>query len=256
MPAQNKVVYNKELGLTYIMSPDGKTQIGHLEGDHSKDPIAYTFGQQGDRFQPQSDETPYTPSSFPDKAKQMAKDFVVNVASQAPMAFSPEMGVPGRAIGSLLAGFGLDQMLNPDRPAEQSAGQAGANTAISSLAELLPNVRMSGPPLLSKNAPGSKGALFGKFGLLSNLLPRFSLETDPLAAAPETLSQKLSNVPPAATRGPKGQFLKQADIQAALKAFQEQRKQVVMDDVMKRLKNNAAGLISNEAFDATVNRPQ
>jgi hypothetical protein len=250
--AQNKVVYNKDLGLTYIIGPDGK-QVGHLEGDQSKNPLAYTLGQSDSRFQPEGAEKPYTSNSFPDKAKQMAKDFVVNVASQAPMAFAPEIGMPGRAVASLLSGFGLDQMLNPDRNPTESMGQAGLNTAVAAGIELLPGVRVSGPPLLSKAAPKSVG--FGKFGMLGNLIPRFSFETDSLAAPELSLGEKLNNVPPPVTRGPRGQFLKQADINAAVQAFKDQRKQVILDDVMRRLKNNAIGLGVNQGIDLTANRP-
>lgn len=251
---QNRVVYNKDLDLTYIMSPDGKTQIGHMEGDQSKNPLAYQMGQPGGN-QPTGNQQPYNASTGPDKIKQMGKDFVVNAASMGPMMLGPELGLPARVLASLISGFGTDQVLNPDRNAAESLGQAGLNTGVSAAIELLPGIKMSGPPLLSKNAP-VKGALFGKYGLISNLIPRLSYETDPLAAPVKTLAEKIGEVPPPTLRGPKGQFLKQSAIDAAKAAHGEAIKGIVVKDIMDRLKTFGKGLAVNEGIDQTVNRPE
>lgn len=150
MPQRNKVTYSKDLDMTYIMSPDGKTPIGSMDGDQTDNPLVYD--PKVAELQMQNVTPPSTAQTGPQKIAQMGKDLAVNAASQAPLmipGMGPILGPAIRVAASLGAGYLADRSINngqhsPYESATQAALNTGVGTAIPWLLERSPNFRAPG----------------------------------------------------------------------------------------------------------------
>lgn len=175
---------------------------------------------------------------------QYGKDLATDAATQLPLALMPEAGIAKRAIVSLLSGFGVDQMVNRDKPMLDSAIDAGTNTATS----------MAIPGMLENSINYKDPKTFGtgaglKFLKGLNLVnpnnwsmePRMMTRPGASQAVPANLGNIVKDF---LTKNPA--MPKQVKLGAA---------GITADDLNKLLKNGA-GMGLNTLFDSTVNRPQ
>lgn len=148
----NKLVYSKDLDYTYIMSPDGKKQLGGLEGDHTNNPLA----MQPNVKDIMNIDDPQTLATGPNKIVQMGKDLAVNAASDVPLmipGMGPIVGPLVRTGGSLLSGYMADRALNSEQHNQyQSMGNAGLNTIIGQALPWLLEKAQGGIPTLAKKS--------------------------------------------------------------------------------------------------------
>jgi hypothetical protein len=125
---RNKLIYSKDLDHTYILDSTGK-QVGSMEGDQRNNPLAFDPNVANIQNVIPPDSKEQTAANI----KQAGKDFVVNAAVQAPLAFIPGGGALatlGRLGAAAGAGYGMDSLLNPDKTPTSKLGDALLNTTI------------------------------------------------------------------------------------------------------------------------------
>lgn len=239
---KRSVEYIPELGISYVDNGDGSAT--YAQGDLSKDPrYNPTLESTGPRLKPNA--------AVASKMKTTGKDLMVNIASQLPLAI-PGVGLPARLALSGVAGLGADRIAEPERPMDESVGEAAINTLLGSITEGLAGgtLKTKMPhPRIDVGASTRFGKLW--FGL-QGMSPVYR---DLNAVAPGSdVLELLKNVPAAATRGPRGQSLTNAALAAARNAKSAAEKKIVVDATKNLLKYNLIpGVAANEIFDLTLN---
>lgn len=123
-----KGVYFKDFGKTYVYDDNGKLAT-IVDGDQSSNQVIMGF---------QSRVAKSLGGSAGGRAagKQILKDMAVDAATQLPLALMPGGAEASAAMkiakpaASLLGGFGLDRILNPDKSTGDSAADALINTGV------------------------------------------------------------------------------------------------------------------------------
>lgn len=162
---------------------------------------------------------------------QNTKDFLVNLASQAPLAIPGLEGVPGliKGAASLATGFGADRLLNSDKSIPDSLMDSGINTAVAGITNHL----IQNPPSISNF---SKGRGWGVKGILDGLVK--TMMGEPI----------LTPIPPQTpvNRGAGGRFTSNISNYNDYKAYLAKKG-------LLNMFSNSAGLGVNTGIDAASN---
>lgn len=151
-------VYSKGLDTTFFYDDSGKltgSTKGYSSGNAAASPT---------EMEPRGPRLNAT-NKVMQVMKQTGKDSAVDMFSQIPLMIPGEgIGMKiARQVGSLGAGFGLDRLLNPDKPGVNSMEDAALNTGISDITNHL----MENPPSI---AAFNKGPSYGMKGIAGGVL--------------------------------------------------------------------------------------
>jgi hypothetical protein len=128
LPHQNQTyIYDDSGHLASILGGDqSNNQAALFQGYSSNGLGSGTKGQQAAR-------------------SQVTKDMVVDMASQLPLVLGPEellaskgLAIAARGVGSLISGFGVDRLVNPDKSVGSSVADAAINTGVGGVINRLP----------------------------------------------------------------------------------------------------------------------